>query len=370
MFNFSELKQVNLEITNRCQAACPMCPRNIHGGIENPLLKINDWTIDDFTTIFTPELTRQIQVFDFCGNFGDPLMNNDLIKMCKYIKTENPSALTIIHTNGSLRSSEWWSQLIHSLTLSHNIVFALDGLDDTHSLYRINTSFTTIIKNATTFINTGGTATWHYIRFHHNAHQVNDAQSLATTLGFKEFTIKDSRRFTNPKFKVVNPDGSESHVLEPALKTIPIVNKLVLLDTYDVWANSNRISCFALDERDVFIDAHFTVMPCCILSSFLYTNYDEEILKQYNLHDADTSVNQIGETIKQQVLDTIATLGGFDALNARTNGVKNIIDNAVWQTIWQEQWRTHKSLTCMLMCSKDSPFLSLQKQITSTTQVN
>ena len=37
MFKFDQLEIVQVEITNRCQASCPMCPRNIHGGIENPL---------------------------------------------------------------------------------------------------------------------------------------------------------------------------------------------------------------------------------------------------------------------------------------------------------------------------------------------
>ena len=40
MFKFNELKTVHLEISTRCQASCPMCPRNYHGGLENPNLKI------------------------------------------------------------------------------------------------------------------------------------------------------------------------------------------------------------------------------------------------------------------------------------------------------------------------------------------
>lgn len=39
MFNFQDLKQVHLEITTRCQASCPMCSRNYHGGLDNPNLK-------------------------------------------------------------------------------------------------------------------------------------------------------------------------------------------------------------------------------------------------------------------------------------------------------------------------------------------
>jgi MoaA/NifB/PqqE/SkfB family radical SAM enzyme len=55
MFQFKELNTVHLEISNRCQASCPMCPRKYHGGITNENLKIADWTFDDFEKIFDTE---------------------------------------------------------------------------------------------------------------------------------------------------------------------------------------------------------------------------------------------------------------------------------------------------------------------------
>ena len=32
MYNYSEIKDVHLEITSKCQATCPMCPTRIGGG--------------------------------------------------------------------------------------------------------------------------------------------------------------------------------------------------------------------------------------------------------------------------------------------------------------------------------------------------
>ena len=60
MFTFSELKSIHLEISTRCQASCPMCPRKYHGGVTNPNLKIADWTIEEFKHIFTDELLNHI----------------------------------------------------------------------------------------------------------------------------------------------------------------------------------------------------------------------------------------------------------------------------------------------------------------------
>ena len=86
MFPFKDLKQIHLEITNNCQASCPMCSRNIHGGLPNPLISINEWTLDQFKSIINQEVLDQIDEIYFCGNFGDPLLNNDLLEMCRYVK--------------------------------------------------------------------------------------------------------------------------------------------------------------------------------------------------------------------------------------------------------------------------------------------
>jgi hypothetical protein len=56
MFNFNQLKQLHLEISNNCQASCPMCTRNIHGGIENPNLKLKDWSLEEYKTIISEEV--------------------------------------------------------------------------------------------------------------------------------------------------------------------------------------------------------------------------------------------------------------------------------------------------------------------------
>ena len=67
MFQFNQLSQVQIEITNKCQAQCPMCDRNINGGIENPNLKTAEWDIINFKRIFNLEvlnpLTEGIIIF-------------------------------------------------------------------------------------------------------------------------------------------------------------------------------------------------------------------------------------------------------------------------------------------------------------------
>lgn len=362
MFAFNQLKKVHIEISNRCQASCPMCPRTIHGGINNPLLPANDWSYENFVKVFNRELLDQLTDITFCGTFGDPMMNNDFIKMCQYLKDNSPNICVSIHTNGSARTPEWWVSLYHALPSNHYLVFALDGLADTQHLYRVGTNWHKIITNARAFIDAGGVADWMFIRFKHNEHQVEEAERLAKEYGFKRFTVKNTRRFETPKFTVLDKKGNVSHVLEqPSDTPVRFVNKKDL-ETYNSWPNKHSINCYALDQHEVYIDACYTLLPCCLLGAFIYTNYDKTILEKYNVYH-DNSVVDFGKKIQDQVLGLINNeLGGFDNNNVTKRSVKDIIDDPAWQKIWNEKWETGGSIGCIALCSKDSPYITVDDQ--------
>jgi hypothetical protein len=360
MFKFDELKRVHIEITNRCQASCPMCPRNIHGGISNPLLSTNEWSLDDFIKIFPVDILTHLERINFCGNFGDPLMNNNLIEMCEYIKINAPNIRLEIHTNGSLRSTEWWKNLYQALPINHIVVFALDGLADTHSLYRVGTNYNLILKNARTFIEAGGNAEWMFIRFKHNEHQVTAAEQVSNELGFTKFTVKNSRRHARP-FPVVDETGTFLYNLEqPSDSTVKFVSKSDI-QGHQKWPNADKINCVAIKDNELYIDAHYQLSPCCMIGAFLYTNYDVDLLKTYDLFQEDSVIEE-GSRVREQVL-------GFPRLNVLESGLKDIVETDQWQTMWQQKWKDKSSSTCIIMCGPFSPFISIdeQKIIESTT---
>lgn len=337
MFSFTQLKQIHLEITNRCQASCPMCSRNFHGGLQNPLIKNNDWTLEDFKTIMTEEVLKQLDSFYFCGNFGDPIINDNLIEMCQYAKDINPLINIRIHTNGSARTKEWWELLAKSLPITHSVIFAIDGLEDTHLRYRIGTSYNKIISNAMSFINAGGIAEWAFIKFKHNEHQVDQAKALAKELGFYRFTQKDSSRFVaTDKFEVLDKNGDVVDYLEPPSKTTikPITDNI--LKNYKQIVDASEIDCYVTHTKEVYIDAYKNVMPCCFLASIPY----QQIPKN------DIAKN-IKEEIKEQYLQLIADLGNTCALE---KSVKEIIETQTWQTVWKKYWTINKLITCARTC--------------------
>lgn len=347
MFKFTSLKQIHLEITNNCQASCPMCSRNINSGLDNPLIKITNWTLSDFKHIMNHDVLAQIEYYYFCGNFGDPMLNNDLIDMCEYASTTAPNVGMTIHTNGGLRNHDWWGRLAKKLPVNHRVVFALDGLQDTHALYRVGTDFNKIIGNAVAFMAAGGIADWVFIRFKHNEHQVEQARQMAKELGFNEFILKDSSRFMlEPKAKVVNRDNVVMHYVEPASDTpMKFIDKKTI-DNFESVLDNVVIDCMVLKNKEVYIDAHKNLFPCCHTA---YVPYNE-----YN-HANMPGVTNIMNKVVEQHYNMISHLGDMNVIN---RSVKEIIDSEPYQNVWNEYWTTKKLIICARTCgvSKDIQF--------------
>ena len=337
MFKFNQLENIHLEITNRCQASCPMCSRNIHGALENPLIKNQDWTITDFKQILTTEVLQQLKGFYLCGNFGDPIINNDLIDMCGYSRDINPNLYIRIHTNGGARNTDWWKKLAKALPPEHNVIFAIDGLADTHSLYRVGTDFNKVLENAKAFINAGGTAEWAFIKFKHNEHQLLAAEALAKEHGFARFTYKDSARFVaTEQFPVYDAAGNTTRYLEPPTGSkINLITQDVI-DNYKDIVDASEIDCYVTQTKEIYIDAYKKIMPCCFLASI-----------PYNYAAANDATKTIRLEIEQQYADLINDLGNTNALE---HTVQSVIDSDAWQTVWNKYWGAEKLITCARTC--------------------
>jgi MoaA/NifB/PqqE/SkfB family radical SAM enzyme len=81
IYRYNEIKTVHLEITERCNASCPMCARNINGGEENPHLSDHELSLEDCKKIFTPSFIQQLDRMYMCGNFGDPVAAVDTLEV-------------------------------------------------------------------------------------------------------------------------------------------------------------------------------------------------------------------------------------------------------------------------------------------------
>ena len=155
MISFNEINHLHVELTTACNAHCPACGRNNGGFGLKDGFKIRDLPFERFIEIC--DTLPNLRILQLCGNLGDPLAAKRIMDVVDEAIKRN--LVINIHTNGSLKTTDWWRNLGEKLyNTKHAIIFGIDGLEDTHSIHRQGTSFTKIIENAKSFIDKGGNA--------------------------------------------------------------------------------------------------------------------------------------------------------------------------------------------------------------------
>jgi MoaA/NifB/PqqE/SkfB family radical SAM enzyme len=264
MIDFKDIRDVHLEIATLCNARCPWCPRNFWGFPFNGGYPETYLTLDQAKQIFKTEFLQQLDSIRINGNFGDIVMNPEGQDIVKYFRESNQNLQITINTNGGARKKEFWQSLANS---NAGVSFALDGLSDTHSLYRQDTLWSTVIKNAKTFIKHGGEATWQFIEFDHNRHQIDHCRKLSKELGFKKFDLVDDGRNIAPVF---DKKGNLSHVLGDyrnelsfeKLITSKCNDEILLEDIIDK-EPCFEINCETQSYKSIYVAANGEVYPCC-----------------------------------------------------------------------------------------------------------
>jgi len=325
MYKLTDIKDIHLEITSKCQAKCPMCPRRVNGGILNPFLQLSEIDLETFKIWFSIDFIKQLDSLYMCGNYGDPIIAKDCLEIFQYLKEHNPNIFLSMHTNGSARDTIWWGQLAK---IVNRVVFGIDGLGDTHHLYRINTDFNKIITNANAFIEAGGIAEWHMLVFEHNEHQVENCRQLSKLLGFAEFKTKHTSRFINNKFHVLDDSGKTINILRPTTYSLNLIPKV----QHYLYEEKPHINCKAVQQKNIYVSATGLVSPCCWLD-FEYILPKQESRIEYmdrigiipNLHNQSLEeifnsnyFNNVEKTWDNDpLLECSKQCGNFDKFNSQ-----------------------------------------------------
>lgn len=284
MIKYNEIKEVHLEISTLCNASCPLCPRNFRGYPFNDGYPEINLTLKNAQHIFTSDLLNQLTRIRINGNYGDIVMNPEGADIVEYFKHHNHKLEIHVTTNGSARDKTFWERLATSGAV---VFFDLDGLEDTHHLYRQNTIWSTVIKNATSFISAGGYAVWKMIKFDHNKHQISECKKLSNSLGFKQFIVNDHGRDTGP---VYNKHGKLTHILgnytgETNFKKLYFrkrTDTVLLEDIIDSKIPKSCITCETSQQKSIYIAANGEVSPCCFTGFYPASYGSGEYLQAIN----------------------------------------------------------------------------------------
>jgi MoaA/NifB/PqqE/SkfB family radical SAM enzyme len=253
------MKTIHVEASTYCNARCPLCPRSLYGYKVEGVYPELHLSIDKFQECLLQFPNRTFVYFN--GNLGDPMMNPNIFELANMTNCR-----TSITTNGSIGTQNTWQSLAKN---NVEVVFSIDGLEDTNHLYRQDVEWNKLMDRVKWFIDAGGQATWKFITFKHNVHQQEQAKQLSKQLGFKEFLVEDHGRNYGP---VLSKEGKITHWILPAdgsRQPTP----------YDVPAGIDRykkthenffpeekvyeIDCEHETQSTVYIDARGRIGPCC-----------------------------------------------------------------------------------------------------------
>jgi hypothetical protein len=197
-------------------------------------------TISQIQSHFDDYAIAKLDKMFMCGDYGDPAAGRHTLDIYRYFRRINPEIVLGMNTNGAIQNAAWWQTLGEIFHRQRDyVVFSIDGLQDTNSVYRVNSNWSKLMANVHAYIAAGGSAHWDMLVYQHNQHQVEQCEQLARDLGFRWFRAKVTRR--------------------------AMVSDLVLPQGWRIPRRGTNIRCHALAEHSIYIDARARVSPCCWL---------------------------------------------------------------------------------------------------------
>lgn len=279
---------LHVELTTKCNAWCPGCPRSNNGfGLKegHKLIDLDPDHLLDFVSRM-PKL-RDILL---CGNRGDPIAYNKINYLLENLYQQERMINVDIHTNGGLRSTNWWRDLARqrrNYDKFMQVFFSIDGLQDTNHIYRQGTDFNKIINNAKSFIDAGGIANWRFLIFKHNAHQIEEARTLSKEIGFSDFITEtpyipiEARNWQTGEHYILSADNDQED--DPDITKQSIVNANIFdIEHENNWVDVKECQHATLQHSGNyrnFISAEGIIYPCCY--------WEDERKETYNIETLD-----------------------------------------------------------------------------------
>ena len=184
------IKGFHIEPTNICTLKCPRCSRTKFIEQFPSKWKNQQLNLEHLKSFI--DIPLDGKAISLCGDYGDPIYYDQIFDLVQWIKQNG--ATVSLHTNGSYKTKSWWQELTSYLDKNDTVVFAIDGVPENFTEYRINADWDSIkigIEETTKIAKT----VWQYIPFNYNINSIAPAEQLSQLLGFTEFRLVQSSRW-------------------------------------------------------------------------------------------------------------------------------------------------------------------------------
>ena len=339
---YKNITTIEIENSSICNAACPACVREQEPG-EYKWLTEKFIDAEFFDLCIPDTVYAGLKRILFTGTVGDPCAAPNFIEVIETVRRKAPHVLISVATNGGMKGPGFWTDLATALGKNSEVTFAIDGLEDTNDIYRVNVRWKKIIENTRAFISAGGTARWQYIVFEHNQHQVEEAKALAKELGFSSFMMRPSHRFKVDEFLGVENRYGRNAVpikpptLEKFVHKVMLVKKDYVRPGSEQWfanAENTKINCYVKEDDSVYIDYMGRMLPCCFLSGGVFVRRGNRWPDGW---------------------DHLWKTHGDSRVNLHYWAWDNVLNSEFFKQIeasWTKSWREGRIITCAGTCSE------------------
>jgi MoaA/NifB/PqqE/SkfB family radical SAM enzyme len=308
----SDVRSLALEVTSHCNIRCPQCSRIDFQGELAEFIQLQHWNIKKILPNLQVESMPQLSFVRIEGDNGDAIMHPDIVEIVEHFYNAPTKPRILILTNGSLRSTKWWNEFGQRFNERLRVQFSIDGLADTHALYRVGADYDKTVANARAFVAGGGDATQRCLIFAHNQHQLDEIKQASLDIGFGALQIKpgDLFRFQGETDWPVFVKGRETHRIRPIANFDTDFSPWEYNHTgknYRRDGQDQGLLCPVTNTGEVTITYRGHLIPCCVYQADMY--FDRPFNRDYQQLVGDMNLMDLNQHTLAHILDDPAYYG-------------------------------------------------------------
>ena len=322
----THINTVHVEVTDRCNAACPACPRSHSGGFLNAAVKNQELSLSYFK-LLGKDFCSKIDSWNFCGTKGDPSAAQDLFSILEFLLECNPETFISIGTNGGARNKQFWLT-VGELFKDTNcqVLWAIDGLEETNHIYRRNVKWSKLWENLLAYISTGARTGWEFSKFHHNMVDLpaikyfckennidltvrepfgfEDIQELDADAGFKQLVrtmpvYEDvDGEYANLAYEILPHNAEQLNLVSNFEQRVAAKDFQPGFYDKSNWTDLKdqniEISCDVSNKssrQEIYLDSDGMILPCCYIAS-KYAMGDEQLQEMFGAYKEELIVSE------------------------------------------------------------------------------
>ena len=254
-------KDTELELSNICNAKCPLCYRNNKHYIQQrPYHRPLEEVINQL------EEFHQLESIKLVGTISEPTLYKDFFPLIEYLNSRN---LEIeICTNGCTHDTTWWEHLGTLLKKNDRVYFTICGsTQELHEVYRAGTELSKILKNASAFRKFSRYKNDYaqLIRFNYNDDDFNGLDIIEKVSDFSHlYWTETFLALDQDQYKDMTTDLYEK--LKPHKAKYKLYKKVETQAQKKAQDQSHRPKCIAKEDGTTQINLQGEILPCYLFT--------------------------------------------------------------------------------------------------------